>query len=144
MIFPTVGCWGKKGQICLDPENNKRFVKKELWEMTLYAIRIKRLDWISLGKWILLLLTANWCKTKFVFSVKKIKFSWNVDLILVTVISNGKLLFASNHTFDPNVQDGKKLSSQVVTQYDYSWCVALLAFSWLLKAYVQCLCDSRA
>ena len=31
---PIVGCWEKKGQICLDPENNKRFVKKELWEMT--------------------------------------------------------------------------------------------------------------
>ena len=50
--------------------------------------------------------------------------------------------FTSNHTFAPKVRMERKFSSEVVTEYKYSWHVPLLALSLLLKAHVKCFRDS--
>ena len=72
----------------------------------MYITRIEiRLNLISYRDFMNSNLMEDW---SWFFSLKKTKFSWNIDLILVTETFNGKsFFFVSNHTFDPSVQDEK-------------------------------------
>ena len=52
--------------------------------------------------------------------------------------------FLFSNYFWPRCSGWKKLSREVITEYDYLWCVSLLALSLLLKAHVPFLCDNWA
>ena len=132
-----VSRWGNTGQSCLDLESDQRFVKKEFWKKKkriVYIIRIKiRLNLIRYMDFMNSNLMQDW---SWFFSLKKTKFSWNIDLILVTETFNGKSFFLFLIILLTPVFRKEKLSSKVVTEYSCSWCVALLALCVLLKAHV--------